>query len=65
MISRHFDLDRRRGALLTSQCVFQIEVSGYIVKDLQEFSGLIMKTLNAIQSQDWPSKRMLRCVFVP
>ena len=27
MISRHFDLDRHRGALLTSQSVFQIELS--------------------------------------
>ena len=59
MISRHFDLDRHRGALLTSQSVFQIEFSGYTIKDLQEFSGQIMKTLNAIPSQDWPSKRML------
>ena len=59
MISRHFDLDRHRGALLTSQSVFQLELSGYSVKDLQEFSGQIMKTLNAIPSQDWPNKRML------
>ena len=59
MISRHFDLDRHRGALLTSQSVFQIELSGYSVKDLEEFSGQIMKTLNAIPSQDWPNKRML------
>ena len=44
MISRHFDLDRHRGALLTSQSVFQIELSGYIVKGLQEFSGQIMKS---------------------
>ena len=44
---------------MTSQSVFQIELSGYTVKDLQEFSGQIMKTLNAIPSQDWPSKRML------
>ena len=59
MISRHFDLDRHRGALLTSQSVFQIDLPGYAVKDLQEFSSQIMKTLNAIPSQDWPSKRML------
>ena len=37
MISRHFDLDRHRGALLTSQSVFQIELSGFTVKDLQDF----------------------------
>ena len=48
MISRHFDLDRHRGALLTSQSVFQIELSGYSVKDLQEFSSQVMRTLNAI-----------------
>ena len=59
MISRHFDLDRHRGALLTSQSVFEIELSGYSVKDLQDFSSLVMTTLNAIPSQDWPSKRML------
>ena len=59
MISRHFDLDRHRGALLTSQSVFQIELSGFTVKDLQKFSGQIMKALNAIPSQDRPNKRML------
>ena len=59
MISRHFDLDRHGGALLTSQSGFQIELSGYTLKDLQELSGQIMKTLNAIPSQDWPNKRML------
>ena len=59
MIFRHFDLDRHRGALLTSQSVFQIELSGFTVKDLQEFSSQVMRTLNAIPSQDWPSKRML------
>ena len=42
MVSRHFDLDRHRGALLTSQSIFQV-----------------MKTLNAIPSQDWPNKRIL------
>ena len=49
MISRYFDLES----------VLQIELSGYTVKDLQEFSGQIMKTLNSIPFQDWPSKRML------
>ena len=41
MISRHFDLDRHRGALLTSQGIFQIELSDDSVKGLQEFSGQI------------------------
>ena len=49
MISRHFDLDRHRGALLTSQSVFQIDLSGFTVRDLQESAGQI----------DWPSKRIL------
>ena len=59
MVSRHFDLDRHRGALLTSQSIFQVELSGYSVKDLQEFLSQVMKTLNAIPSQDWPNKRIL------
>eukprot|EP00435_Cladocopium_sp_Y103_P009465 s2216_g2.t1 len=61
MISRHFDLDRNRGALLTAQSVFQIFLQGYSlkVKELQDFSSLTMRTLNSIPSEDWPSKRML------
>ena len=59
MVSRHFDLDRNRGALLTAQSVFQISLQGYSIKELQEFSSLAMRTLNSIPSEDWPNKRML------
>eukprot|EP00435_Cladocopium_sp_Y103_P029893 s1070_g7.t1 len=37
MVSRHFDLDRNRGALLTAQSVFQISLQGYSIKELQDF----------------------------
>ena len=50
MISRHFDLDRVRGSLITSQSVFLVELNGYSVSDLQEFSSNLMKVLNQIQS---------------
>ena len=30
MISRHFDLDRNRGALLTTQSIFQVTLRGFI-----------------------------------
>ena len=44
---------------MTSWSVCQIDLSGYSVKDFQEFSSQVMKTLNAVPSQYWPSKRML------
>lgn len=59
MVSRHFDVDRHRGALLTSQSIFEIELSGFAAKDLQKFSSRVMKTFNSTPSQDWPNKRML------
>ena len=60
MIARHFDLDRTRGySLLTSQSIFQVELNGFSSKDLQEFSGTVMKTLNSIDPADWPNQRML------
>ena len=59
MISRHFDLDRVRGALITSQSVFLVELNGYSVADLQEFSSSLMKVLNQIPSEQWPNQRML------
>ena len=59
MIARHFDLDRTRGSLLTSQSIFQVELNGFSLKDLQEFSGTVMKTLNSIDPADWPNQRML------
>ena len=55
MIARHFDLDRTRGSLLTSQSIFQVEFNGFSLKDLQEFSGTVMKTLNSIDPADWPN----------
>ena len=59
MISRHFDLDRNRGALLTTQSIFQVTLQGYTIKDFREFSSLAMKTLNSISADDWPNERML------
>ena len=59
MVSRHFDLDRNRGALLTAQRVFQIFLQGYSIKELQDFSSLTMRTLNSIPSEDWANKKML------
>ena len=64
MIARHFDLDRTRGSLLTSQSIFQVELNGFSLKDLQEFSGTVMKTLNSIDPADWPNQRMLGEWFV-
>lgn len=37
MTSRHFDLDRVRGSLLTSQSIFQVELNGYSISGLQDF----------------------------
>ena len=34
MISRHFDLDRVRGSLITSQSIFQVDLHGYSTSDL-------------------------------
>ena len=48
MISRHFDLDRFRGSLNTSQSVFAVELHGYAVSDLQEFPSQLMKVLNRL-----------------
>ena len=59
MISRHFDLDRTRGSLLTSHSIFQVELSGYSTANLREFSSRVMYVLNSIPQEDWPSRRML------
>ena len=59
MISRHFDLDRVRGSLITSQSIFLVELDGYSVADLQEFSSNLMRVLNQIPSDQWPNQRML------
>ena len=52
MISRHFDLDRTRGSLLTSQSIFQVELSGYSTANLREFSSRVMYVLNSIIEED-------------
>ena len=59
MVSRHFDLDRTRGSLLTSQSIFQVELSGYSTANLREFSSRVMYVLNSIPQEDWPNRRML------
>ena len=59
MISRHFDLDRVLGPLIASQSVFLVELNGYSVADLQEFSSNLMTVLNQIPSEQWPNQRML------
>ena len=59
MASRHFDLDRVRGSLITSQSIFQVELNGYSTSDLQDFSSQVMKVLNSIPYEQWPDQRML------
>ena len=59
MASRHFDLDRVRGSLITSQSIFQVELNGYSISDLQDFSSQVMKVLNSIPYEQWPDQRML------
>ena len=59
IVSRHFDIDRTRGSLLTSQSIFQIGLDGYSAKHLQEFSGRVLRTLNSVPQEDWPSQRMM------
>ena len=59
MISRHFEFDRNKGTLLTSQSVFPTKLTGYFVKELQDFASLVMKSLHAIPCLKWPSKKML------
>ena len=48
IVSRHFDIDRTRGSLLTSQSIFQIGLDGCSAKHLQEFSGRVLRTLNSV-----------------
>ena len=48
MISRHFDLDRVRGSLITSQSIFQVHLHGHPTSDLQEFSAQVMNVINTI-----------------
>ena len=56
MISRHFDLNRFRGSLITSQSVFAIALHGYSISDLQDFSSQVMKVLNQIPQDEWPRR---------
>ena len=58
MISRHIDLDRVRGSLITSQSIFQVELHGCPTSDLQEFSAQVMKVFNSIPHDQWPNQRM-------
>ena len=48
IVSRHFDIDRTRGSLLTSQSIFQIGLDGYSAKHLQKFSGRVLRTLKSV-----------------
>ena len=50
MISRHFDLDRVHGSLITSQSI--VELHGYPTSNLQEFSAQVMKVFNSIPQAD-------------
>lgn len=59
MISRHFDLDRIRGSLMTSQSIFHLELHGFSTSDLQNFSAQVMKVLQSISHDQWPNERML------
>ena len=59
MISRHFDLDRFRGSLNTSQSVFAVELHGYAVSDLEGFPLQLMKVLNrslSVSKKAYPPK---------
>ena len=61
MISRHFDLDRVRGSLITSQSIFQVDLHGHPTSDLQDFSAQVMNVINRYNSihDQWPNQRML------
>ncbi len=48
-----------KGSLLTSQSVFQIELTGYSTANLREFASRTMYVLNSIPQEDWPGRRML------
>ena len=37
MTPRHFDLDRVRGSLITSQSIFQVELNGYSISGYKIF----------------------------
>ena len=56
IVSRHFDIDRTRGSLLTSQSIFKW---GYSAKHLQEFSGRVLRTWNSVPQEDWLSQRIM------
>lgn len=59
MASRNFELDRTRGSLITSQSIFQVELSGYSISDLRDFSSKVMRVLNSIPHQQRPNQHML------
>ena len=63
MVSRHFDLDHVRGSLITSQSIFQVELSGFAVSDLQEFSSQVMKMPNSIPQEQWPRECLVSSCF--
>ena len=58
IISRHYDLDRVRGSVLTASTLFQIELGGNSIKDLRDFVNRIRLVLSAIPIGQRPDDRL-------
>eukprot|EP00439_Symbiodinium_sp_Y106_P061549 s531_g9.t1 len=58
IISRHYDLDRVRGSVLTASTLFQIELGGSSIKDLRDFVNRIRLVLSAIPIGQRPDDRL-------
>ena len=58
IISRHYDLDRVRGSVLTASTLFQIELGGNAIKDLRDFVNRIRLVLSAIPIGQRPDDRL-------
>ena len=58
IISRHYDLDRVRGSVLTASTLFQVELGGSSTKDLRDFVNRIRLVLSAIPIGQRPDDRL-------
>ena len=59
MVSRSFDMDRRRGSMLTEMQILSIDLPGYSIANLQTFRSKVLFAIGAVPVADRPSESLL------
>ena len=59
MVSRSFDMDRRRGSMLTEMQILSIDLPGYSIPNLHAFRAKVLFAIGAVPVIDRPSEQLL------